>query len=137
MMVEYLADSPTCARGDFACALGSAHADVLAGDGCTLTDIASGVERVKCDKISRTFSHALARSSSAFGGSFADISGAPADVATGAALMGLLHGGRLRRVRMLRRGLGLAALTEGDLGADGKYKSEERHEWFWGCGSHS
>jgi hypothetical protein len=55
VMVEYSANFPACALGYFACALGGADADVLAGDGSAFGDIASGVERVKCDKVARTF----------------------------------------------------------------------------------
>jgi len=119
-MVQYFANSPTCPLGDFACALGGADADVLAGDSSAFSDIASGVEWVKCDKVARTFPNALGRRSSALGGSFADVSGAPTDVPTWAALMGLPLGGRLRCVGMLRRGLGLAGLTGGVLAADSK-----------------
>ncbi len=135
-MVEYFANSPTCALGDFAGALGGSYADVLAGDSCTFTDIAGGVDRVKGDKVGRTFANALGRRSSALGGSFTDVSGAPADVATGAALMGLLRGGRLRCAGRLRRGLGLAVLTERVLAADSKCECKQRDEWFWECGSH-
>jgi hypothetical protein len=55
VMVEYFANSPTCALGDFACALGGADTDVLASDGSAFGDIASGVEWVECDKVARTF----------------------------------------------------------------------------------
>jgi hypothetical protein len=136
MVVEYFADSPTCALGDFTGALGGADADVLTGDGCTLAHIACGVEWVKRDKVARTFPNTLGCRSSALGGSFADVSGAPTDVATGAALMGLLLGGRLRCAGRLRRGLGLAALTGGVLATDGKCECEKRDGWFWKCGSH-
>jgi hypothetical protein len=135
-MVEYFANTPTGALGNFACALGRADTDVLAGDGGTLTDIASGVDWVKCDKVARTFSDALGRCSSALSGSFADVSGAPADVASGAALLGLRLEGRLSCLCGLRRGLGLAVLTGGVLAADGKCEREERDSWFWECDSH-
>jgi hypothetical protein len=82
VMVEYFANTPTCALGDFACALGGTDADILAGDSCTLANIASGVERVKCDQVARTFPNTLGRRPSALGGSFADVSGAATDVAT-------------------------------------------------------
>ncbi len=130
VMVEHFADSPTSAFGDFACALGSADADVLARDGSALGDIARRVDWVKCDKIARTFPNTIGRRSSALGGSFADVSGALTGVATGAALRRVLLGGRLRCVGRLRRGLGLAVLTEGVLAADEKCECEERDEWF-------
>jgi hypothetical protein len=136
VMVEYFANSPTCALGDFACALGGSDADVFAGDGSAFGDIASGVDWVKCDKVARTFPNTLGRRSSALGGSFADVSGTLTDVATWAALMGLLLRRRLRCVGMLRRGLGLAVLTGGVLAPDGKCECEERNEWFWEFGSH-
>lgn len=136
VMPEYFSNSPACALGDFACALGRTHADVLAGDSSAFADIASGVEWVKCDKVARTFPNTLGRRSSALGGSFADVTGAPSDLATGAALMGLLPGGRLRSVGRLRPGLGLAVLTGGVLNANGKCECKERDEWFWECGSH-
>ena len=120
VMVEYFANSPTCALGDFACALGGADADVLAGNGSAFADIASGVEWVKCDKVARTFPNTLGRRSSALGGSFADVSGASTDVATGAALTGLLLGCRLRRW------LGLTVLSASALDGDGKREYEER-----------
>ena len=122
VMVENLADSSTCALCDFACAFGGADADVLAGDRCTLADIACSVDRVEGDKVVRTFSDTLGGRSCTLGGSFADVSGTPAEIAIGATLMGLL-GGRPRRVGRLRRGLGLA-LTEGSLTANSKYKCE-------------
>jgi hypothetical protein len=124
-MVEYFANSPTCALRDFACALGGANADVLGGNGSAFAYIASSVEWVKCHKVARTFSNTLGRRSSAFGGSFPDISGASTDIATWASLMGLL-----RCVGRLRRALGLAVLTGDVLGADGKCESEERDEWL-------
>ena len=95
VMVEYFANTPTCALGDFACALGGADTNILAGDGSPFGDIASGVDWVKCDKVGGTFPNTLGRRSSPLGGSFADISGAPADLASGTALMGLLLRGRL------------------------------------------
>jgi hypothetical protein len=136
VMVEYFANSPTCALGDFACALGGADSDVLASHGSAFADIASCVEWVKCDKVASTFPNTLGRRPSTLGGSFADVSGAPADVASWAALMGLLLGGRLRFVGRSRWGLGLAVLTGGVLAADGKCECKERDESFWECGSH-
>jgi hypothetical protein len=50
--------------------------------------------------------------------------------------MGLLLGGRLRCVGMLRRGLGLVVLTGGVLAEDRKCECKERDGWFWECGSH-
>jgi hypothetical protein len=55
VMVEYFAYTPTCALGDFACALHRADADVLAGDDSAFGDIASGVQWVQCDKVCKTF----------------------------------------------------------------------------------
>jgi hypothetical protein len=133
VMVEYFPNSPACALGDFACALAGADADVFAGDGSALADIAGGFAWVKCGKVARTFPNTLARRSSALGGSFADVSSAVTDVATGAGWM------RLRCASGLRRGLGLVVLTRGVLAADGKCEREERAErdgWFWKCGSH-
>jgi hypothetical protein len=92
VMVEYFADSPTCALGNFPCALGGADADVLAGDGSAFADIASGVEGVKCDKIACTLPNTFGRRSRSLGGSFADIPGSSTDVATWAALMRLVLG---------------------------------------------
>jgi hypothetical protein len=132
VMMEYFANSPTCALGDFACALGGADADVLAGNGSAFAYIAGGVERVKCDKVARTFSNTLGRRTSALGGSFPDVAGASTDVATWATLMGLLLGGWLRCVGMLR----LAVLTGSVTDADGKCENQERDEWFRECSSH-
>ncbi len=129
VMVEYFANTPTGALGDFACAFDGADADVLARDGSAFADIASGVEWVKCDKVACTFSNTLGRRSSTLGGSFADGSSASPDIATGTAMMGLLRGGRLRCAGRLRRGLGLAVLTRGVLAADGKCECDERDGW--------
>jgi hypothetical protein len=136
VMVEYFANTTTCSLDDFACALSGADAHVLASDGSAFGDIASGVEWVKCDKVARTFPNTLGRRSSALGGSFADVSSASTDVATGAALMGRLLGGRLRCVGMLRQWLGLAVLTRGLLAIDGKCECEESDGWFCECGTH-
>jgi hypothetical protein len=129
VMVEYSANSPPCALGDFACALDGPDADVLAGDGSSFGDIASGVEWVKCDKVACTFPNTLRRRSSALGSSLADVSGAPTDVSTRAGLMGLPVGGRLRCPGRLRRGLGLAVLTGDGLATDGKCESKEHDGW--------
>ena len=51
VMVEYFANSPACALGNFACALGGADADVLASHGSAFADVASRVEWVKCDEV--------------------------------------------------------------------------------------
>jgi hypothetical protein len=128
VMVEYFANSPTCTLGNFACALGGADSDVLAGNGSAFADIASGVEWVKCDKIACTLPNTLGRRSGTLGGSFADVPGASTDVATWAALLRLVLGGRLRCIGMLRRGLSLAVLTAGVQAADGKRECEKRDE---------
>jgi hypothetical protein len=117
VMVEYPANTPTCAFGNFACSLGGTNADVLAGDGCTLSDIAGGVEGVEGNEIARTFPDTLGRCSGAFGGPFANVSGAAANVTAGAALLGL--GGRLGCFSGLRWLGGLSVLGRGVL-AEGK-----------------
>jgi hypothetical protein len=127
-MVEYSANSAACALRDLACAFGGSDADVLAGFGATFADIASGPGWVKGDKVAHTFPNTFGRRSSAFGGSFADVSGAPADVASGTALMGLRLSGRLRWVGRLRWGLGLGALTEGEPAADGQCECDKCHK---------
>jgi hypothetical protein len=136
VMVEYFANTPACALGDFACALGGADANVLASGGAALADITSGVQGVKCDEVAGTFPNTLGRRPSALGGSFADVSSAPTDVAAWAALMRTLPGRRLRCVGRMRRGLGLAVLSGGILGADGKCQCVERDGEFWKCGTH-
>ena len=132
VMVEQFANSPPCSLGDFACALHSANADVLAGHGCPLADIAGGIERVKRDQVACTLPNTLGRRSSALGCSFTDVSSTPADVATGAGWMGLplarsLRIGRLRCAGRLRRGLGLAVLARGVQAPDSKCESK-RHD---------
>jgi hypothetical protein len=134
VVVEQFANSPTCTLGNFACAPGGADTDVLAGDGSAFADVASGVEWVKCDKIACTLSNTLGRCSGSLGGSFADVPGSSTDVATGASLMRLTLGGRLRGIGMGRRGLSLAVLTAGVQAADGE--CEKGDEWSWECGSH-
>ena len=130
-MVEYLANAPTCALGYFACSLGGTDANVFAGDDCTLSDIASGVDGVEGDEIARTFPNTLGCCSGTLGGSFADVSGSATDVAAGAALLGL---GCFCR---LRRGLVLGVLAGGVLDADGEGQGEERDGWDGECRSHS
>ncbi len=78
-MVEYPANTPTCAFGNFACSLGGTNADVLAGDGCTLSNIADGVDGVESNEIARTFPDSLGCGTGALGGSFADVSCAAAN----------------------------------------------------------
>jgi hypothetical protein len=134
-MVEYLANAPTCALGYFACSLGGTDANVFAGDDCTLSDIASGVDGVEGDEIASTFPNTLSRCSGTLGGPFADVSGTAADVAAGTALLGL--GGRLGCFGRLRRGLGLGVLAGGVLDADGEGQGEERDGWDGECRSHS
>jgi hypothetical protein len=135
-MMEYFANTPACALGDFARALDGADAHVLAGDCGTLADIAGSVDWVKGDKVARSFPDTLGGRSGALCGSFANVPGAPADVASGAALLELPLGGRLRFVSRLRRGLGLAVLSSGVLDANGECEREERDGWFWERGSH-
>lgn len=120
VMMKQFANAPPGALGDFARALHSTDADVLARHGCALADITCGIERVKRDKVARTFPNTLGRRSSALGRSLADISSTPAHVSTRAAWMGLPLHGRLRRVRRLRGWLGLAALRRGVLAPDKK-----------------
>jgi hypothetical protein len=88
-MVEYFANTPTCSLGDLSSSLGGTVADVLAGDDCTFSNIASSVKGVEGDEIARTFSDALGCGSSALGSSFACVAYAAAYVASGAALLGL------------------------------------------------
>jgi len=136
VMVEDFADTPARALCDFACAPGGAHADILASGGSASADIAGGFGRVQGDQVARTFANAFGCRSSALCGSFADVSGAPAHVATGAGLMGLLLSGRLRCAGWLRRGLGLGVLATGVPAADGQRECEERDGWFEECSSH-
>ena len=136
VMVEYLTNAAACPLGNFACALGGADADILAGDRCTLADIASSVEWVKCDKVARTFPNTLGRCASALSSSFANVSGASTHVATRAALPGLRRDRRLRCLGGLLRGLGLAVLTAGVLATDGKRECQQRDRRFLECGSH-
>jgi hypothetical protein len=88
VMVKYPANPAACALGDFACSLGGANADVLAGNGRALADIACGVYRVKGDEITRTFPDSLGCGAGALGCSFADVSCTAANVATGTARSG-------------------------------------------------
>jgi hypothetical protein len=113
-MVEYPANAPPCAFGDFACSLGGANANVLPGDGCALSNIACGIEGVEGNEIARTFPDSLGPCSSAFGGPFADVSSATANVTAGAALLG--PSSRLGCFFGLRR-LGLAVLGKDALAA--------------------
>jgi hypothetical protein len=116
-VVEDFADAATCALSDFACALGSADTDVLAGDTCTLADVAGGVEGVEGDEIAGTFADALGCGSCSLGSALADVSGSAADVTAGAAGLGLglRLGGGLRW-----GGCGLVVLGGNALGADGE-----------------
>jgi hypothetical protein len=118
VMVKYPTNPPAGSLGDFACSLGSANADVFAGNGRALSDIACGVYGVKGDKITRTFPDSLGCGSGSLGGSFADVSCAAANVATGAALLGL--GLRLSERLGCVRGVGLAVLAGSVLAADGE-----------------
>jgi hypothetical protein len=117
MMMEYPANTPARPLGNFACSLGSANANVFAGNRRTLSYIAGGIERVQRNQIASTFPNALGRCSSAFGRSFANVSCAAANVAAGAALLRL--GSRLGCLSSLR-GLGLSALPSRVLPAERK-----------------
>lgn len=130
VMVEDFADTTTCALGNFAGALGCADADVLTSDGCTLADIRGGADWVKGDKVSRTFSNPLGCRSRAFSGSFADVSRAPADLATRAAFVRLPLGGGMGCAGRLGWRLGLAVLGGGIVTADSQYECEEHDSWF-------
>jgi hypothetical protein len=124
VMVKYLANPPACAFGDLACSLDGAHADVLAGNGRALSDIASGVDGVERDQIARAFPDSLGGGAGTLGSSFADVSCAAANLAAGAALLGLRMGGMLECVGRLRRGLGLAVLAGGILAAESAGEGE-------------
>jgi hypothetical protein len=117
VMVEYFANSAAGALGNFAGSLHRTGADVLAGDGRTLSDIAGRVDRVERNQIARTFPNTLGRCASAFGSPSANVSGTAANVTAGAALLGL--GLRLRCGSGLR-GLGQSVLARGILSAEGK-----------------
>jgi hypothetical protein len=138
VMVEYFANAPPRALGDFASSLHSADAHVLARPDCTLAHIDSGIDRVKCDKVARSLPNPFGRRSCALGGPFADVPRAPAHVATGASLPGLLAwfrllaGRRLRGINRLRLGslrlsLSLAVLAVGIRAADENCESQERN----------
>jgi hypothetical protein len=106
VMVEDPADTAACAFGDFAGSLHRAHADILARNGRTLSDIAGSVERVQRHQVARTFSDAFGRGPGAFGGPFANVSGAAANVTAGAALLRLgLRFGCWSRLRVLAKGV--------------------------------
>ena len=88
VMVKSPANPPACALGDFACSLGGANADVLAGNDRALSDIACCVYGVEGDEITRTFPDSLGCGAGALGCSFADVSCTAANVATGTARSG-------------------------------------------------
>jgi hypothetical protein len=137
VMVKYLANPPACAFGDLAGSLGGAHADVLAGNGRALSDIAGGVDGVEGDEIARAFPDSLGGGAGALGRPFADVARAAANLAAGAAVLGLKLGGRLGCVaRLRRRGLGLAVLAGGLLAADSEGEGEQSDEWQGECVSH-
>jgi hypothetical protein len=121
VMVEYLANPPTCSLGDLSSSLGGTDADVLAGDDCTFSNIARGVEGVEGDEIARTFSDSLGCCSSALGGTFASVAYAAGNVPAGSALLGL--SGWLGGIGGLR---GLSVLAGGVLAAEGEDKGDER-----------
>jgi hypothetical protein len=120
VMVEDPANDAACSLGDLAGSLDGSNADILAGDRCTLADVAGGVDWVERDQIARTFSDTLGRCSGAFGGPFANVSGAAADVTAGAAFLGL----------GMRVGLGLSVLAKGVRAAEGKGEGENRDGWY-------
>jgi len=126
VMVKYPANPSTCALGDFACSLGGANAHVLASNGRTLSDITGGVQGVQGDEITSAFPDALGRGASTLGGSFANVSCAAANVATGTALLRLGLGLRLSGRMGCVRGLGLAVLAGSVLATDGECQGEER-----------
>jgi hypothetical protein len=161
VMVEYPANTPARALGDFPCALGGAYADVLPSHSSTLAHIASGVERVKGHQVTRTLPYPLGGRSGALGGSFADVPRTMTDITPRAGLpllrgggrrlgrrrlggrllgRGLLSGWLLRRrwrcVGRLLRGLGLAILTGGFLAAEDKYECEKHDGKLWENASH-
>jgi hypothetical protein len=118
-MVEDFADAAACALGDFAGTLGGTDTHVLAGDGCAFADVAGGVDGVEGDEISGAFADALGCGSGSFGGAFADIASSAADVAAGAAWLGLWRGLSLGGA-MRWSGRSLAGLGGNALGADGE-----------------
>jgi hypothetical protein len=115
-VVEDFADAATCALGDFACAFGGADSYLLAGDACTLADVAGGVERVEGDEIACTFADTLGCGSGSLCGALADVSGSAADVAAGAAGLGL----------SLDWGLGRGGCGLGVLGGNALRADDER-----------
>jgi hypothetical protein len=96
VVVKDFADSAAGALGDFAGAFGRADADILSGNHRTLANIAGGVDRMKCDKVTRTFANPFGRSSCTLGSSLSDVTGTLACLGTWTALMRLLFGGWLR-----------------------------------------
>jgi hypothetical protein len=89
-MVEDFADAATCSLGDFAGALRSTDADVLARDGRAFADVAGGLGGVEGDKVAGTFADALGCGSGSLGSAFADIARSAADVTARAAGLWLL-----------------------------------------------
>jgi hypothetical protein len=49
MVVENFANAAACAFGNFACSLGGTDADVFAGNRCTLSNVAGGVQGMQGD----------------------------------------------------------------------------------------
>jgi hypothetical protein len=133
VMMEDPANSPTCAFGNFACSLCGTNAHVLPGNGGTLADIAGGVDGVESNQVARTFADTLGRRSSAFCGSFADVSSTAANVSAGAALLGLRLGRRLGCVGGQRE---LSVLARSVLAAEDKGQGEKRDKWHKGWSSH-
>ena len=138
-MVKDLANSPTCAFGNFPRSLGRANADILAGNDCTLSYIASGINRVKGNKISRAFPDSLGCGTCPLRGPFANVSRTAANVMAGVMLLLGLRLGlriRLRYIGRLRRRLGMAVLARSAVAVYCECQGEKRDCWNRKCGSH-
>jgi hypothetical protein len=88
-VMEEVADAAAGAFGDLAGAFDGADADVLGGDDCAFAHVFDGSDGVESDEVAYAFTDALGGCACTFGGAFADVASATADVSAGAAALGL------------------------------------------------
>ena len=104
---EDLLDASAGTFDNFAGAFGSAHAHILAADDCAFADLARAVERMQRDNIADTLPGVFCSGAHASTGTFADVPGATAHVATGTAALRLRD---CRRSRLDRLGVACGCL---------------------------
>ena len=129
MLFRSLCNELSSAFGDLAGTLDRAYPRILAGSSGTFADVLGRSSRMQCHQITGPLADALGGFACALPGSFANVTGATADIAASASSLGWGCGLRMARLSLCGGGLRLGRI----LAVNGESKSQRRQNQQQQC----